>query len=72
MKAKGKALLALIGVVLVALATLIQMIVDWYQSYAYGIPMSNVVKALVIAAGVLTLIALVISIKAGGKGGGLR
>ena len=63
-----KTALALTGVVLVALATLLQMIIDWYQSYAYGIPMPNKIKLLVILAGILTLIALIISlIASGGK-----
>lgn len=69
MKAKGKAFLAILGVVLVALATLLQMIVDWYQSYAMGIPYPTTIKLLVIVAGVLTLIALFISLAAGGRGG---
>ncbi len=58
-----KGLLAVIGVGLVAAATLIQMIVDWYQTYAYGIPMPNIVKILILAAGGLTLLALIISLK---------
>ena len=61
-----KTVLALVGVVLVALATLVQMLVDWYQTYAYGIPMPNVIKILVIFAGLLTLAALALSIVASG------
>ena len=61
-----KTALALVGVVLVALATLLQMIIDWYQSYAYGIPMPNRIKILVIIAGILTLVALIISLVASG------
>ena len=61
-----KTILAIIGVVLVALATLIQMVVDWYQTYAYGIPMPNTIKLLVIFAGLLTLGALALSIIASG------
>jgi len=62
-RAAGKATLALIGIMLVGAATVIQMIVDWYQSYAYGIPMPNTIKFLVIVAGVLSLLAVIISLK---------
>jgi len=61
-----KAVLALIGVILVGAATIIQMIVDWYQSYAYGIPTPTLVKALILLAGGLSLLAVIISIKARG------
>ncbi|MCD6300892.1 MAG: hypothetical protein J7L82_02355 [Staphylothermus sp.] len=66
MSGKGRAFLAILGVILVAIATLIQMIVDWYQSYAAGIPYPTTIKLLVLAAGVLTFIALFISLRAGG------
>jgi len=56
-----KAKLAAIAIFLVAVATVIQMIVDWYQSYAQGIPMPNRVKALVLAAGALSLLAAIFS-----------
>jgi len=62
---KGKALLALIGIALVGIATIVQMIVDWYQSYAMGVPMPNIIKALVLFAGILSLIAVIISLKSG-------
>ena len=58
----GKAALALLGVGLVAAATLLQMIIDWYQSEALGVPMPNTLKFLVLGAGALTLLALVISV----------
>ena len=57
-----KAKLALVGVGLVGAATVIQMIVDWYQSYAQGIPMPTIIKLLVIVAGVLALSATSISL----------
>ena len=62
-----KTFLALLGVFLVGVATIIQMIVDYYQSYAQGIPTPNMIKALVLLAGALSLIAVVISLKAGEK-----
>ena len=58
----GRAALALIGVGLVAAATLLQMIIDWYQSEAMGVPMPNTLKLLVLGAGALTIIALIISV----------
>lgn len=64
---RGRAALALVGLGLVGAATVLQMAVDWYQSYAYGIPMPNVVKALVIVAGLLALVATVIGFVAGRK-----
>ncbi len=67
MRAKGKAFMAIIGVVLVAIAILLQMIVDWYQSYASGIPCPTTIKLLVIASGALTLLALFISLAARGR-----
>ena len=59
----SKASLALVGIMLVGLATVLQMIIDWYQSYAYGIPMPKTIQALVVLAGLLSLIAVVISLK---------
>lgn len=58
----SKAGLALIGVGLVALATLLQMVIDWYQSEAQGVPYPGWLKLLVIGAGLLTLTALIISV----------
>ena len=60
---RGKAILAILGIVLVGIATIIQMIVDWYQSEAQGIPMSNTIKLLVLFAGILSLLAVLISLK---------
>ena len=51
----GKAILAGLGVLFVGLATLIQMVVDWEQSEAQGVPMPSTLKLLVLAAGALTL-----------------
>ncbi|RLG89931.1 MAG: hypothetical protein DRO36_06940 [Candidatus Hecatellales archaeon] len=62
----GKAVLAIIGVALVGIATVIQMIVDWYQSYAQGVPMPRTIQALVLLAGALSLLAVVLSIKGSG------
>lgn len=59
----SKVSLALIGIMLVGLATVLQMIIDWYQSYAYGVPMPKTIQALVVLAGLLSLIAVVISLK---------
>ena len=66
-RATGKATLALVGIVLVGVATVIQMIVDWYQTYAYGIPMPTVIKLLVLLAGFLSLLAVIISLKSSSK-----
>ncbi len=54
----GKLGLAFLGILFVGLATFLQMVVDWYQSEAQGIPMPNTLKILVIAATVLTLLAI--------------
>jgi len=62
---KSKALLAIIGVALVGIATVIQMVVDWYQSYAYGIPMPKVIQALVLLAGFLSILAVILSLRSG-------
>ena len=62
---RGKALLAIIGVALVGIATVIQMIVDWYQSYAQGVPMPRTIQALVLLAGALSLFAVIISLRSG-------
>lgn len=62
---RGRALLALLGVALVGIATVIQMVVDWYQSYAYGIPMPNTIRFLVLLAGFLSLLAVLISLSSG-------
>ena len=59
----SRATLAILGVILVGIATIIQMVVDWYQSYAYGIPMPNKIKFLVLLAGFLSLLAVIISLK---------
>ncbi len=61
-KGMGRAALALIGVGLVAAATLLQMIIDWYQSEAVGVPYPGWLKLLVLGAGALTIIALIISV----------
>jgi len=59
----GKLNLAFLGVLFVGLATFIQMIVDWYQSEAYGISYPILLKILVIAATVLTLLAIWLGFK---------
>ncbi len=61
-----KGLLAVIGIALVGIATIIQMIVDWYQSYAQGIPMPRAIQALVLLAGFLSLLAVILSLKGTG------
>lgn len=58
----SKALLATIGVALVATATLIQMTVDWFQSDAMGITFPTKLKLLTLTAGGLTFLALILSI----------
>ncbi len=60
-----KSVLALIGVALVGAATIIQMTVDWYQSYAEGIPMPRVIQALTIVAGLLALLSVIITLLGG-------
>ena len=67
-KGMGRAALALIGVGLVAAATLLQMVIDWYQSEAMGVPMPNTLKLLVLGAGALTILALIISIVVRARG----
>ena len=62
----SKAVLAIIGVALVGVATVIQMVVDWYQSYARGVPMPRTIQLLVLLAGALSLLAVVLSIKGSG------
>lgn len=57
-----KVKIAALAIFLVAVATVIQMLVDWYQSYAYGIPMPGRVKAMVIVAGLLSLAAAALSL----------
>ena len=51
----GKAILAGLGVLFVGMATLLQMVIDWYQSEAQGVPMPSTLKLLVLLAGALTL-----------------
>ncbi len=63
----GKALIALIALILLALSTLLQIVYDWYQSYAYGVPHADRTRILVVVAGVLALLALVLTIVS--KGG---
>ncbi len=60
----GKAALALLATGLVAAATLLQMIIDWYQTEAQGVPMPGVIKMLILGAGALTLLALIVSVAA--------
>jgi len=55
----GRAVVAGIGVLFVAIATLIQMVIDWYQSEAQGVPMPSTLKLLVLLAGGLTLAGVV-------------
>ena len=57
-----KSILALVGVALVGAATVLQMMVDWYQSYAEGIPMPKVIQALTVFAGCLALLSVIISV----------
>ena len=59
----GKLGLAFLGILFVGLATFLQMVVDWYQSEAQGIPMPNTLKFLVVAATVLTLLAIWLGFK---------
>ena len=58
----SKVILATLGVALVAIATLIQMTVDWFQSDAMGIAFPMKLKLLTLTAGGLTLLALILSI----------
>ena len=60
----SRAVLAGLGVLFVGLATLIQMIVDWEQSEAQGVPMPSTLKLLVLAAGLLTLASIAIGLYA--------
>jgi len=62
-----KSFIALLGVILIAVATLMQMMVDWYQSYALGVPQPSLVKFLVVAAGILTFLALILSLMASSR-----
>lgn len=54
-----------VAILCVALATLIQMVIDWYQSDAYGIPFPFWLKVLTVIAAVLTLIAVFMSFMSG-------
>ena len=58
----SRAVLAGLGVLFVGLATLIQMVVDWEQSEAQGVPMPSTLKLLVLAAGLLTLASIAIGL----------
>mgnify|MGYP000507014911 CR=1 FL=1 len=59
----SKTSLALLGVLLIGIATVLQMIIDWYQSYAYGIPMPRVIQGLVLLAGLLALTGAILGAK---------
>ena len=51
-----------LGIALVAGATVLQMIIDWYQSEAQGVPMPTVLKVLVLLAGLMALLSAIIGL----------
>ncbi len=63
----SRSVIAVVAVVLLALSTLLQIVYDWFQSYAHGIPYADRTRLLVVVAGALTILAIVLTII--GKGG---
>ena len=60
----GRLNLAFLGIFLVGLATLLQMVVDYFQSEAYGVPASRLLQYVTVGIAVMTLVAIFISLKA--------
>jgi len=63
----SRAFLAMLGVALVAMATLIQIVIDWYQSDAMGVAYPFRLKLLTLVVGILTFMALILSIISNSK-----
>ncbi len=57
----GKAALILIGVLLL-ISTAMHIIVNWYQSFAMGVPHADKLRALILIAGALAILAIVLTI----------
>ena len=61
----SKAALGMLGLVLVSLATLLQMFVDWHQE-SVSQQIDPLVKAGILGAGLLSLLAVLLGIRAAG------